>query len=141
MTDPLARFEPLIGHWNLQVGVEGQFSEVGTTTLSWLGQKSFLVMRSDTVEGGPPSSSAVIGGDGESGMCIALYHDVRNVSRLYATSFDDGVWRMWRDQEGFKQRFEARMSEDGNEMKGQWEKNIGEEWQHDFDVIYSRSSQ
>jgi len=137
---PLSHFDPLIGHWKLEVGRNGQFDEVGTTALAWLGEKSFIVMRCDNAEGGPPSASVVIGADGDSGVCIALYHDARGVSRVYVTSFQDGVWRMRRDQEGFKQLLEARLSEDGQKMVGKWQKNTGDKWEHDFDVIYTRTS-
>jgi len=137
---PLSHFDPLIGHWTLEVGRNGQFDEVGTTALAWLGEKSFIVMRCDNAEGGPPSASVVIGADGDSGVCIALYHDARGVSRVYVTSFQDGVWRMRRDQEGFKQLLEARLSEDGQKMVGKWQKNTGDKWEHDFDVIYTRTS-
>ena len=58
---------------------------------------------------------------------------------MYRTSLDDGVWRLWRDQPGFDQRYAGTISDDGATITGAWERRMdGETWEHDFDLVYTR---
>ncbi len=56
-------------------------------------------------------------------------------------NFSDGVWQMWREAPGFWQRYEGRLSNDGNTITARWEKSSdGAAWEHDFDVTYRKIS-
>jgi hypothetical protein len=48
---------------------------------------------------------------------------------------------MWRDAPGFCQRFRGVLGEDGRTIRGAWEKSAdGSAWEHDFDLVYTRSA-
>jgi hypothetical protein len=52
-------------------------------------------------------------------------------------TFEDRLWRIWRDAVGFKQRFEGRLSLDGRVIEAHWEKSPdGKTWARDFDLTY-----
>ncbi len=54
-------------------------------------------------------------------------------------SFSAGVWKMWREAPGFSQRYEGKVSADGNTISGRWQTSSdGTKWEHDFNVTYSR---
>jgi hypothetical protein len=80
-----------------------------------------------------------IGRDDASRAYTAFYSDARGVSRIYEMTLADGVWRIWRDNRDFSQRFEATVSGDGDTISGHWEKrSTGADWEHDFDLTYRR---
>ncbi len=90
---------------------------------------------------GPSGAVTVIGRDDEAETCSMLYFDTRGVSRIYETSFEDGVWKQWRSAPGFSQRFTGTFSDDGTTITARWEKSSdGTRWDHDFDLTYRRSS-
>jgi hypothetical protein len=61
------------------------------------------------------------------------------VSRIYEISFSEGLWRLWRNNTGFSQRFEGRVSPDRKTIGSHWEKSFdGAIWEHDFDITYTR---
>jgi hypothetical protein len=48
-------------------------------------------------------------------------------------SFSDGIWKMERNSPGFSQRYEGKMSRDGNTIASSWEKSLdGQRWEHDL---------
>ncbi len=59
-------------------------------------------------------------------------------------SFADGVWKLWRTAAdfsplAFSQRYTGTFSDDGSEIRGSWELTTdGSEWEHDFELIYTR---
>jgi hypothetical protein len=65
------------------------------------------------------------------------YFDSRGVRRTYGTSIEDGVWRIWRDEPGFEQRFSATLAPD--EFEGIFElAEAPGEWREDMRVTYRR---
>jgi hypothetical protein len=51
----------------------------------------------------------------------------------------DGEWTLRRAGEPFAQRFTGTFSDDGGTITGRWElAEDGEDWQTDFEVIYTR---
>jgi hypothetical protein len=53
--------------------------------------------------------------------------------------FGGGIWHMWREEPGFWQRFVGTLGQGGGTISGRWEKSSdGVNWQHDFDINYSR---
>jgi hypothetical protein len=60
---------------------------------------------------------------------------------VYEMSLEDGVWKLWRNGPDFWQRFTGKLSEDGATITGTWESSAdGSSWQHDFDLVYTRTS-
>ena len=54
-------------------------------------------------------------------------------------SFEDGVWKLWRDSPGFSQRYAGTFSEDGSTIEGRWEISTDDStWEPDFDLTYRR---
>jgi hypothetical protein len=85
------------------------------------------------------TSTWIIGSDDTNEPYHVLYHDERDVSRVYQMSLKDGLWKLWRNSPGFSQRFEGKFSEDHNTIIGRWEKSLdGSTWEHDFDLTYMK---
>lgn len=111
----------------------------GQVTFAWIEDGALLVMRQSEQSGTPPSARWVIGRDESASDFKVLYCDNRGVSRIYEMSFAEGIWRLWRDDPGFSQRFEGRVSRDRKKIVARWEKSFdGHTWEHDFDVTYTR---
>jgi hypothetical protein len=137
--DPaLEPFEALIGTW----GTEAKHRLVdevvrGTVSFEWLEGEQFLVVRSNNDHELFPDAISVIGvpevGDG----LVMEYFDSRGVRRTYRVSVDDGIWRIWRDQPGFDQRFSATLGPDSFEGTFELAETPGE-WQEDMKVTYRR---
>jgi hypothetical protein len=87
-----------------------------------------------------PRATWIIGRDDAQAGYHVLYADDRGVSRVYAMSFSDGTWRMWRDTPEFSQRFDAEVSPGQAEITGSWQNSPdgGTTWEHDFRLRYSR---
>jgi hypothetical protein len=70
------------------------------------------------------------------------YFDSRGVKRIYQTSLDGRVWKIWRDDpDDFSQRFSGTLAEDGRTISAAWEKCMdGETWEFDFEMIYTKVS-
>jgi len=96
-------------------------------------------MRTHIDAPGAPDTVAVIGCDGTNDTFSQLYTDERDVQRIYAMSLRDGVWKLWRTGGPFPQQFTGTFSEDGNTIKGRWERaDDGTTWKTDFDVTYTK---
>jgi hypothetical protein len=69
------------------------------------------------------------------------YFDRRGVHRVYSVSLDEGQWRFWRDDPGFRQRFTGVFSADGDTITGQGEMcRDGATWEPDLALNYRRTS-
>src|SRR2546429_3934861 len=110
----LARLDVLVGRWTVQPKVDG----VGTawTEFAWQDGGLFLHQDSDADpmpstapnawrENSPFPTTTVIGLDDAAGEFTMLYADARGVYRVYRMTFADGVWTIWREAPGVKQRF------------------------------------
>ncbi|HEX8205947.1 MAG TPA: hypothetical protein VF587_07820 [Solirubrobacteraceae bacterium] len=129
-------FDVLVGEWSIEA-----FGEVGgRVTFEWLEGRRFLVQRWTVDVPEAPDGIAVIGptvaGDG----IAQHYFDSRGIARVYGTSLESGVWRLWRDGPDFAQRFAGRLGEDRDTIEGAWEKAMdGSTWEHDFAMTYRRA--
>jgi hypothetical protein len=137
--DPaLEPFDALIGTWDIEAK-HRLVDEIvlGSTTFEWLEGGHFLVQHSTMDHELFPDGISIIGGpeDGE-GLVLESF-DSRGVRRTYRTSLDGGVWRIWRDQPGFDQRFSATLAPDRFEGVFQLAETPGE-WQDDMTVSYRR---
>jgi hypothetical protein len=80
----------------------------------------------------------VIGAPESGDGLVMEYFDSRGVRRTYVVSFDDGVWRMWRNASGFDQRFSATVARDSFEGVFELARTPGD-WQEDMKVTYRRA--
>ncbi len=134
----------LVGDWNMELSNAAFLPNPsdtanGAVSFEWMEEGAFLVMRMGNKASGPLEAVWLIGRDESLPDYKVLYFDSRKVSRIYAMSFADGVWKMWRDAPGFSQRFQGTVSADGNTIAGYWEKSFdGSKWEHDFDVMYTK---
>lgn len=134
----------LIGNWKIRVynaSFLNSRSETieGKTSFEWFDNQTFIVMRSETTENGPPTSVSIINLDDTNGQGVMIYYDSRGVSRIYNMSFADNVWKLWRDAPGFNQKFEGVVSNNGNTIDASWyAMEDGKTWTHDFDIKYEK---
>ena len=137
----LKRLEALVGQWNIHIvlPLDPPITAQARATFSWLPGDFFLIYRSEADNPDFPKSESIIGCDNAMQSYSMLYSDSRGVTRLYAMSLSDGVWKLWRDDPTFAQRFMGTFSPDGRTITATWEKSFdGTNWEHDFDLTYTR---
>jgi hypothetical protein len=134
--DPvLAPFAPLAGAWITEATHPMLPGVVvpGTATYEWLGGK-FLVERSTNEHPLFPDAIAVLGPD-EEGVRMD-YFDERGVTRVYRVAVEEGVFRVWRDEPGFRQRLAMPIG--GDTMEGAYELDEGEGFKPDLRMTFRR---
>ena len=139
--DALAQLEPLVGEWTIEAGPPGgeRWPGGGRMTIEWHDSGAHLVQHSSVDVPEAPDSVSIIGCDAANGTYCQLYSDDRGVCRVYEMSIEDRVWRLWRQGEPFAQRFEAKISEDGQTIDGRWEwAEDGSNFEVDFEIKYRR---
>ena len=137
--DPaLEPFAVLIGTWDTEAKHRLVDETVtGSVTFEWLEGGRFIVQRSRTSHDSFPDGISVIGPPEDGDGLVMEYFDSRGVRRTYRVSFDDGVWRTWRDQPGFEQRSSATPRSDSFEAVFELAETPGD-WQEDMRVTYRR---
>ena len=140
----LKDLEMLIGKWEMELSnasflPDPSVTFKGNISFDWLEGGAFLIMRMGGRVSSAPSAVWLISRDESSSDYKVFYYDDRKVSRIYEMSFSDNVWKLWRHSPNFSQRFEGKISNDGNKILAKWEKSSnGQKWEHDFDVTYTR---
>ena|SRR5436853_6490369 len=143
----MKRLEPFIGEWSIEADFPGAPppGDIGArTTFEWILDRRFLLQRSEVPVEEAPNGHIVVGFDAAGGGYTQHYFDSRGVVRVYAMTFEDGVWTLLRDKPDFTpldfhQRFEGEFSEDGDVMSGRWESSAdGSTWELDFHLKYTR---
>ena len=137
----LKNLDILVGEWELLGTWPQDTSAVlrGHASIQWVEGGAFLLYQWQIDQPEFPNATAMIGPDDVAGTYSMLYFDSRGVSRIYEMSFNEGIWKLWRNWPGFSQRFTGRFSEGQNRIMSQWEKSTnGLEWEHDFDLVYKR---
>jgi hypothetical protein len=140
----LKALEVLAGDWEMELSnaafLPSRSATVkGRVSFEWLQDGAYLLLRMGDKPPSPPQALWLIGRDEATPDYTVLYYDARRVSRRYAMSFADGVWKMWRQAPGFSQRYEGTLSRDRQTISARWEKSFdGNHWEHDFDVTYTR---
>lgn len=131
----------LVGTWNT-TGTHPMVPGTtfhGRTTFAWIEGGAFLMMHSEIDEPEIPSGIAVFGTDDATGECSMLYFDERGVSRRYEVSLRDNVWRWWRDDPEFSQRFTGDIAADGRTIVSHGElSRDGKGWEPDLALTYTR---
>jgi hypothetical protein len=141
----LETLKPLVGEWRLVATFKDMLpADIGArATFEWLPGERFLLQRWEIPLPEAPDGIAIIGPDPErEGNYLQHYFDTRGVARVYKMSFEDGVWKLWRDEADFSrldfsQRYTGTFSDDGKTIAGAWEIcHDGKTWEHDFDLSY-----
>ena len=140
---PVEELEPLVGEWVLEGANRLDPSDPlrGSVSFEWMEGGRWLVQRWSTEVEIFPDGIALFGPDASGEGLVQHYFDSRGVARVYGTSLEDGVWKLWREEgdDDFWQRFSGALSDDGATISGAWE--IAEDkstWRHDFDLTYRR---
>ncbi|HEX9990597.1 MAG TPA: hypothetical protein VGE45_19230 [Chloroflexia bacterium] len=137
----IERLAALVGEWRTDINMplDPPIVTRGRTIFEWSEGGSFLIVRGSVEHPAFPSSTAILGGDGETERYSMLYFDSRGISRLYEMSLTNETWKLWREAPGFSQRFTGKFSEDGDTIAGSWERSSdGANWEHDFDLTYTK---
>src|SRR5689334_19511079 len=120
--DPaLEPYDLFVGTWTTEATHPAMPGVVvpGSVNFEWLEGGRFLVQRSRNEHEQFPDAISVIGAPETGDGLVMEYFDSRGVRRTYATAFEDGVLRLWRDAPGFDQRFAARVAPDA--FAGVWQ--------------------
>jgi hypothetical protein len=145
----LTPLEPFVGEWTMQARFDGLPAPDGDARVAfeWLPGERFLVERWEIPLPEAPDGLAVIGADpSRQGGYLQHYFDSRGVARVYRMSFEQGVWKLWRDEADFspldfRQRYTGTFSDDGRAIVGAWEIcHDGSTWELDFELNYTRTS-
>jgi hypothetical protein len=148
-SDSLDALAPFVGEWTMVPEFKGMPPVEGGARVSfeWMPGGRFLVERWEVPVPEAPDGIAIIGADPERpGRYLQHYFDSRGVARVYKMSFDDGVWKLWRDEPDFSpldfgQRYTGAFGGDGRTITGAWEIcHDGKTWEHDFDLTYRREA-
>lgn len=145
--ESLEALAPFVGEWRLVAAFKDiPPADVGArVSFDWLPGERFLIERWEIPAPEAPDGIAIIGADPErEGNYLQHYFDSRGVARVYKMSFEDGVWKLWRDEPDFSpldfsQRFSGTFSDDGKTIAGRWEIcHDGKTWEHDFEITYTK---
>ena len=139
--------EFLIGNWKTKIynasflASPSEYIE-GKALFEWFEDETFIIMRSEATEKGPPRMVSMINQDDINGQGVMIYYDSRGVSRIYKMSFANNIWKLWRDAPapGFNQKFEGVVSSNRNIIEASW--YIMEDdktWMHDFSIKYEKA--
>jgi hypothetical protein len=145
MDAALERLDFLVGEWVVEADFPGLDTPAGRSVFEWDLDGRFLVQRTEAPKPAP-DSMAIVSAEPETGTYTQHYFDARGVVRLYAMTFDGGVWQLSREAEdfsplSFRQRFTGRVSADGDSIHGVWERS-GDglvQWETDFGLTYRRN--
>jgi hypothetical protein len=134
--------EPLVGDWRVEISHPSQDAPIGgATSFAWLEGGGYLIQRSVTDDPRFPKGIMVIGPTAAGDRIVQHYFDSRGVARIFDISLEDGVLRLWRDDEDFAQRYAGRFSDDATTMTGAFEIcRDGTAWVRDFDITYAKVS-
>jgi hypothetical protein len=139
--------EPFVGEWELEASFQFPVPEgvEARTTFSWdLGRRYLLQCATISLPEAPDALMLIAPAAAGTGY-TQHYFDSRGVVRLYAMTFERGVWTLSRTEPDFSplnfhQRYTGEFSEDGNTIDGRWEisHDDGATWKLDFGLVYRR---
>jgi hypothetical protein len=135
----LQPFDALVGEWTIEAAHRLLPGVVvrGSTVFEWLEGEQFLIQRSRMEHPDFPDAIAIIGVLGD-GLAMHTY-DSRGLHQVSATSFDDGVWRIWRDAPEFSGRFEGTIADGGDTVQGLFQMSHDDvTWEDDMEITYRR---
>ncbi len=136
----VAELDELVGTWNLTLTNAWFLDSLeerqhGRATVRWLGE-AFVEMEAEM--NGEPVWHFVFGRSDPTEQLVALYHDPRPTSRVFAMTFGGAAWTMERTDPDFHQRFVAHVADD--RIDGHWDASDdgGATWRKDFDLVFER---
>jgi hypothetical protein len=148
MNDAMRRLDDLVGEWNLTMTHAWFLDSLdtaipGAATIEWLAD-AFLVIRIE-VQGSSSSefdeasrSEFVIGRTDAGDRYVALYHDGRDVYRVFDVTVVDDEWTFLREDPDFHQRMVMRFTRDRIDMRADASDDAGQTWRKDLDYILVR---
>jgi hypothetical protein len=140
MTD-MEGFEALLGEWTIEVRHPDIGVVHGEMSVEWLDGGGYLIQRSSVEDTRFPRGLTLIGPTEAGDRIVQHYFDSRGVARVYETSLENGIWRLWRDDPEFAQRTTGRFTDDGSAIECVLERTEPDgSWIHDFDLTYRRKS-
>src|SRR5574337_428507 len=106
----------LVGDWEMELSNASFLPNpsdtvTGHISAEWVEDGAFLVIYMGNKPPSTPDAIWLISRDESTPNYTVLYYDSRKVSRVYAMSFSEGVWKMWRNSADFSQRSEEHTSE------------------------------
>lgn len=136
----------LVGDWTIELSNASFLPDKSqkisfNVNYEWKADGAVIAVQQGDAKAKPPQLATwIIGHDESDENYTVLYADNRGVSRVYQMSFKDNIWKMWRDNPKFSQRFEGKVSDDRKTISASWEKsnNGGKSWEHDFDMTYKK---
>jgi hypothetical protein len=132
-------FASLLGEWDVEATHPALPGTVvpGQASFEWLAGEKFMIYRASAEHPDFPDGISIIGVTDD--RLTMHYFDSRGVFRVYDTSLEDGVWRIWRDAPGFNQRAALELGDDGNTIAGHFEMSEdGSTWQEELKITYRR---
>lgn len=145
------RLNLLVGEWEMEAFIEGVALARAKSDFKWFEDHAFLIQHSVAepplpttpriwIENNPNPITVIIGFDDNTQQFYYNYADARGVRRVYRMSLEDDAWKFWgKAGPKFFQRFEGKISANGNTIDGKVEKSPdGENWELDFNVKYIR---
>jgi hypothetical protein len=144
--EALRPLEVLVGDWVVEAALPMELApgEQATASFAWELGGTVLVQRSWVPHPVAPDVVCVIAWHEERGSLVQHYFDSRGVVRLYDMAFDGTSWTLRRERPDFSdlafhQRFEGRLSPEGDRIDGRWETaRDGGPWELDFELAYVR---
>ena len=143
----IERLEPFVGEWTVETSLAPPGEVRARTTWEWALSGRFLLQRSEVDLPEAPDSLCMIAADPESNGFTQHYFDSHGVVRVYAMTFEDGVWTLLRQTPdftplGFSQRFIGEFDADGTRIDGRWEKTEpgGSTFDLDFTLSYVKDA-
>ncbi len=140
----LQDLEQFIGIWEMEISNASFLPDANATikaraSFEWFEEGEFLILRQGTKNKETPWAIWFIGHDKDTLNYTVFYIDDQQSSRVYEMSFENSIWKMWRNGPQFIQRFTAETNKDKNIISGYWEKSVdGKNWEHDFLLTYTK---
>lgn len=144
-TPALEHLAVFIGTWQVEASFPqapvAENDDDAFAVFEWALGGQFLIQRTKAPDPAP-ASLGIVGLNADGKTYTQHYFDSRGVVRVYAMTFNDGVWKLLRDEPDFSpvdfsQRFTGTFRDDGRAIVGRWEiSHDGLRWEHDFDVSY-----
>jgi hypothetical protein len=139
----LKSLEILVGEWKT-VGKHPLLPNEtlhGKTSFQWLENGAFLIMHSHIDHKNFPDGIAIFGSDDSEKEYSMIYFDERNVSRKYISTLENNLWKWWRNEKEFSQRFTGEIRDGGNTIVSTGEMSReGKPWEKDLELTYIKIS-
>ncbi|PYF72968.1 DUF1579 family protein [Pedobacter nutrimenti] len=140
----LQELKQFIGTWEMEISNASFLPDANATikasaSFEWFEEGEFLILRQGTKNQETPWAIWFMGHDKDAKNYTVLYIDDQQSSRVYEMSFENSIWKMWRNVPQFMQRFTAEINKDKNIISGYWERSVdGKNWEHDFHLTYKK---